>query len=533
MEVHRAPFEKISQLSDKDIAYATEAPALRRFFKYRAHIDSFAKVMDDKKKDLTDRSALVETLREQYQKYETSGRVKENIESLLHGHTFTITTAHQPCLFTGPLYYIYKIISTINLAENLQARYPDRRFVPVFISGGEDHDFEEVNHTYLFGKRLQWDSEESGSVGMMKTQSLKPVLNQLKEILGDSERAQTVFNLIEDAYTSHATYSEATIHLINNLFSEYGLVVLDMSHPRLKRIFAPYIRKEIIEQPSKELVEAATFQLEAAGYSGQAYPREINFFYLGDQYRERIVFEEGLYRVLNTSLEFTETELLKEIESHPERFSPNVVMRPLYQELILPNLAYVGGGGEIAYWLERQSQFEYFGLNFPMLVRRNSVLWIDRGSSKRMDALGITVETLFEDSEELIKQYIRKNAETELTFSEEKKQLEALFVSAGEKAKEVDPTLFTAISAEATRQMKSLEQLETRLMRAEKKRHEVAVNQIRALKEKLFPGNGLQERYDNFLGFYFAYGKDFLGTLKEHLDPLEPGFIVIRDSATP
>lgn len=525
--VNRIPFKQVEQLSQKDIAYATKHPNLRPFYKYETTLAAFDKVMADKRQDATNRSVLVDVLKAQYGPLETSEATQANIEALLEPTTFTITTAHQPSLGTGPLYYIYKIVSAIHLSRLLDKTYPGHKFVPVFVTGGEDHDFEEVNHLRLFNKEVVWENTEKGSVGMMQTSSLTSVLEQLKSILGDRPTAQEIYATFEKAYTSHEIYSKATIDLVNQLFGSYGLVVLGMNHPDLKREFIPLMKQELFERPSQAFVHKATEELEAAGFSGQAHAREINLFYLRDQIRERIVFENNQYQVLNTDYQFSEEELRAEVEKHPEHFSPNVVLRPLYQELILPNLAYIGGGGEIAYWLERKEQFAHFKLNFPMLIRRNSVLWLDGGTQKKMKKLGLGIEDLFIETEALLKRFIKQNTDSELSLAEEKEQQKQLFEAIKYKAQEIDPTLVKAVAAEQSKQLNILNQLEGRLMRAEKQKHEVALNQIRSLKEKLFPKNGLQERHDNFLGIYLQEGRNFFEVLLAHLNPLEEGFVVI------
>jgi bacillithiol biosynthesis cysteine-adding enzyme BshC len=529
MTIHRIPFAQIPQLSARDIAYATAQPELQPFYKYPVSVERFAQVIDDKKKDDTDRVLLTQVLREQYKNLEPSEAVLKQIDKLEDPNTFTVVTAHQPSLFTGPLYYIYKIFSTIRLAQLLNEQYPEYHIVPVFITGGEDHDFEEMNHCSIFGKSIVWENEESGSVAMMKTASLKQPLSELREILGNSPQAQEVGDLFERIYTRHETYGPASVELVNELFKEYGLIVLDMNKPALKKHFIPIMEKELFEQPSRALIEATTKELEAAGFSQQAYPREINLFYLREQLRERIVQDGDTFQVLNTDYRFTEAELREELHQHPEHFSPNVVIRPLYQEYILPNLAYIGGGGEIAYWLERKSQFAHFGINFPMLIRRNSVLWVDKGNAKKLEKLGLDIPDLFTETEALIKDYVKANSENELSLKEEKKQLHTIFDGIVDKIKEVDPTLVKTVKAEAANQMNSLAGLEARLLKAEKQRHEIELNQIRGLKEKLFPGNGLQERKDNFLNFYLRYGDSFFETLLNELDPLQDGFVVVVD----
>lgn len=527
MQIQQLPYHTIPQLSAKDIAYAEEDPRLRPFYQYEVKMEAFKDVIGDRGKFPFYRQELREFLQKQYADIDTSALVRQQIDSLGSPKTFTVTTAHQPCLFTGPLYYIYKIFSTINLAEQLRVKYPGYQFVPVFINSAEDHDFEEVNHANIFGKKLVWESGEHGPVGSMKCESLKEVLANFKEILGDSANAASFYGLVHEAYTSHESYERATTHLVNALFKDYGLVIVEANHPDLKRLFVPIMRKEIFDQVSKAYIDQAAMQLEKAGFSGQAYARDINFFYLADQLRARIIFEDGIYKVLNTELSFTREALEKLIEDHPERFSPNVIMRPLFQELILPNLAYIGGGGEIAYWLERKEQFQSFGLNFPMLVRRNSVLWIDKASHQKMEKLGLDIRAIFEDTETLVRQYIDAQATTSLHLDGEKMQLLEIFEQIKNKAEAVDPTLAPTVMAEHARQLKALEQIEGRLIKSEKQRHETALNQIRNGKEKLFPGNGLQERHDNVAAYYLKYGPAFFETLKAHLHPLEKSFLVI------
>ncbi|MEM6967465.1 MAG: bacillithiol biosynthesis cysteine-adding enzyme BshC [Bacteroidota bacterium] len=529
VNVTRLPYAEVPQISSKDKAYASAEAALKPFYKYPVALDAFAQIIEDKKKDLTDRATLVNVLLEQYKKFGLTTAVEKNIHALSSEKTFTIVTAHQPTLFTGPLYYVYKIISTINLTRKLNAYLPDYQFIPVFITGGEDHDFEEMNHVNLFNKQLVWENTEQGSVGAMQTASLKNVLAELKEILGTSENAQRVYELMERTHTSFERYSDAALALANELFGKDGLIAINMNHPDLKRIFIPYIKDEILNQVSHPFVEATAEKLNAAGFKTQATPREINFFYLNPQIRERIVFENDKFQVLNTDISFSKAAMEKEINEHPERFSPNVIMRPLYQEVILPNLAYIGGGGELAYWLERKTQFEYFGVNFPMLIRRNSAVWIDKISQKKLNKLGLTATDLFQETEALIKSYVKENSEGELNFSAEKKELKTIFDKVKKKTIEIDPTLGKTVLAEAAKQIKSLENLEGRVMRAEKQKHEISINQLRGLKDKLFPNNGLQERKDNFMVFYLQHGEAYFEVLKEIFDPLEKSFVIIEE----
>ena len=483
MKLHWIPFQNVPQLSYKDVSYTNGLSELADFYKYPVNIDSFKQVIADKKKVSINRTALIEVLEEQYQGLSKSSKVSAHIDALAKDTTFTIITAHQPSLFTGPLYYIYKIISCIHLCKQLKATYPSYNFVPFFVTGGEDHDFEEVNYVNLFGKKIEWQNDEKGSVGMMSTASLKPTLEQLKEVLGTSEKAVEIYTLIENAYTQNQVYSKATIQLVHELFKDYGLVVLGMNHPKLKQQFIPYIKEEILNRPSKALIEATSERLaKEVNFKQQAFPRPINFFYLRKNLRERIVFENGTYQVLNTDYQFTEAEMIQEIETYPEYFSPNVVMRPLYQEVVMPNLAYIGGGGELAYWLERKTQFAHFDVNFPMLIRRNSVMWLDKGMAKKVNKLGVGVMQIFQDQDAVIRLFIDSNTNTTLEIEEEKEIVSKAFDQIAEKAKTIDQNLGKAIQAEKSKQLKVLNQLESRLLRAEKQKHETSLKQITGIK---------------------------------------------------
>ncbi len=528
MKIERVPFAEVPQFSKRDVAYATGSDDLRPFYQYPVTLDAFATVMEDKATDGTDRELLVEELKAQYSHLPEVAAVTEALGHLRSRDTFTVITAHQPSLFTGPLYYVLKICSAINLARQLNARYPDRQVVPVFIMGGEDHDFEEVNHAHVYGHRLEWKNDTGGSVGALHTDGLAVVLRELKDILGDRETAREIYAKIAAAYTENATYGAASVALAHALFGKYGLVVANMSRPAFKAAFRPIMERELFDSVSQPLIEKAQRALEEIGYSGQAHAREINLFYLSAGRRDRIVRDGENYGVLGTDQTFTEAELRSELESAPERFSPNVVMRPLFQELIFPNLAYIGGGGELAYWLERKEQFATFGVNFPMLIRRNSVLWIDKGNQKKLDKLELNYRQLFRKADLIIRDYVAQASANELSLSAELVELESLFQRIAEKAERIDPTLAKSVLGEHARQAKAVENIEGRLRRTEKQRFETAMNQIRGLRDKLFPEDGLQERYDSFLNFYLQEGEALFDTLIEHLDPLTEGLVVIQ-----
>lgn len=528
MQIDRIPFPEVPQFSQRDVAYATGAADLKPFFKYPVTLEAFAEVMKDKAKDQTDRKLLVDELMAQYEGLAQADTARTQVQSLLNGNAWTVITAHQPSLFTGPLYFIYKICSTINLARKLNERYPDQHVVPLFIIGGEDHDFDEINHARIKGEMITWEQEVGGSVARLSTTSLAPALRALKELLGGDFTPFGIYDRLEKAYGGDKTYGEATLQFVHDLFKDTELVISNPSRPAFKAAFRPLMEREIFEQVSQPLIEKAQAELTAAGYSGQAHARDINLFYLSPGRRDRIVFQGGQYGALDTENLWTEAELRQELQDHPERFSPNVVMRPLFQELIFPNLAYIGGGGELAYWLERKEQFAAFGLNFPMLIRRNSVVWVDSKSQKQLDKLQLDFRQLFRQDDLIIRDFVARESPNDLSLKAEWEQLNNLFSSMAAKAKAIDPTLEKAALAEGNRQTKIVAQFETRLRRIEKKKYHDAMDTIRELRAKLFPGNSLQERKDNFLNVYLEEGEAMFPALIEALDPLEAGMVIVQ-----
>lgn len=523
------PFSAVPQLAKTDVAYATLEPALRPFYHLEPTLDNFAKALAERAKTPTDRALLADVLEHQYRKMPDAGLVREHLAALRRDDVFTVTTAHQPTLLLGPLYFVYKALTTINLAAAVQ-QATGKHIVPVFVLGSEDHDLDELNHIRLFNRELRWEPGLSGPVGTMPAATIQPVLDELRPILGDTEHAHALWEKIESSHAPGATFAEAVQALLHACFGRFGLVVFNMNDAALKRRFAPILRDELTTQTAHRLVSETIEQLAALGFKGQAAPREINLFYLQPNSRERIVLENGQYRVLNTDLVFSPEALLAEVEQHPERFSPNVVLRPLYQELILPNLAYVGGGGELAYWLERRSLFEHYGIPFPILVRRNSVLWFDKDSIKRSLKFGFPAARYFDDPDALVRAYVAAQADAEVTLADEVAELHRIYDRLAQKAQAIDPTLEKAVRADETKTVAHLQQWESRLVRAEKQKHEVALNQLRSLRDKLFPNGSLQERTDNFIPYYLKYGERFFDALQANLNPFDAGFVVLEQT---
>lgn len=258
-------------------------------------------------------------------------------------------------------------------------------------------------------------------------------------------------------------------------------------------------------------------------------PREINLFYILDDLRERVIFENDVYSINNTNLKFSESEILTELENHPERFSPNVILRPLYQEVILPNLCYVGGGGELAYWFELKSNFEVNLVTFPILLLRNSALVATEKQIRKADKLNLSWADLFLNQEKLIEKKTKEFSQFKIDFTEQKLHLSKQFLELTEIAKKTDKSFIGAVKAQEAKQIKGLDNLEKRLLKAEKKQHAEKLNQITQLQNELFPKQSLQERTENFSSIVESENfSNFLKQILEKTNPLHDNFTIIH-----
>src|ERR1700761_3147034 len=422
MEASCISYKNTGYFSQTVIDYIDDAAELRPFYSHRPDFKGFAELLKTKKV-VADRKILSEVLAEQYSRISNSGHsisnvVTENLEQLKSSNTYTITTGHQLNIFGGPLYFIYKIVTAIKLASQLKEKFPDKNFMPVYWMASEDHDFAEINYTNIGGKKVHWWYEASGAPGRLNPDTIRQALNQYKGVLGLEHHAPELAEIVEYAYTKFDKLADATRYMVNALFGQYGLVIIDADDHQLKQQFAGIIEQDIIEENSFKNISATNGQLEKLGVHIQVNPREINFFYLVDGLRERIVFEDNIYKVLNTEIGFTKEELQKEISTYPERFSPNVVMRPLYQEYILPNIAYVGGGAEVVYWLELKSNFEHYKVDFPILILRNSGLVIPKQSASKIARMELAPCELFKSTDAIKNAWVEKHSDHELSLRE-------------------------------------------------------------------------------------------------------------------
>ncbi|MEZ4896621.1 MAG: bacillithiol biosynthesis cysteine-adding enzyme BshC [Saprospiraceae bacterium] len=516
-------------VASRDLHYIQKDPSLKPFYTYPPDLDQFAHIIEQRQKHPVDRNLLVSTLQQQYRHRESQPLVMERIESLRSPQAFTVITAHQPSLFTGPLYYIYKILSCIRLSQLIQANHPEYRIIPLFILGGEDHDFAEINHLHIGDRTIRWDHPSiGGSCGRLSTEGIDQCIEAVATLLGDGTQQETLMHTLRQCYLGSHNYAEATIRFLHHLFGRFGLVILNMDHSGFKMAFRKVMLDDLLQHSSSRLVPPVQKQLEDAGFPAQAFVRDINLFYFNGNQRERIEQEGEEFILVDSLIRFSKSAMIKELEDHPERFSPNVILRPLYQETILPNLAYIGGGGELAYWLERKEQFEHYHLPFPMLVRRNSAAWLDQHAQSSLRKAGRPLQDYFtENPDDLIRDFIQDSAAIDLDYA--RRQIDDLFARIQTEGEAIDARLQFPIEGVRVRIEKYLNNLEHKMIRAEKRKQEPSISRLLHNYHILFPNGTLQERYTNFLPYYAKNGPGWLDELLPYFNPLDHRFLLFEE----
>lgn len=522
------PYTRTGKFTKIVLDYINEAAALQDFYEHPVNIEGIKSAISQRKKYPTNRRLLVDQFTNQYKSFDNCDAIRANIHALLDENTFTVCTAHQPNIFTGHLYFVYKILHTIKLAESLKKKLPEYHFIPVFFVGSEDADLEELNHIVIDGEKYVWETKQTGAVGRMKVDdNLIKLIEKIAGRLSVEKYGNTLIELLEKCFKKNSTIEEATFLFVHYLFKDYGLLVLLPDDPAFKREMISVFEDDIFNHTSSGIVNQTSEKL-AKDYKAQAYPREINLFYLKDNLRNRIVPVEDHFVVHDTEIAFSKEEIKKELKEHPERFSPNVILRGLFQEIILPDVAWIGGGGELAYWLQLKDLFKKYSVPYPMLIVRNSFLIVDEKNDSLLNKLNITAVDLFKGKEKLLNGMVNRDSKSVLNLEKEKIEFENIYKKIKGIVKDIDITLEQHTAALETKEMKRLVSLEKKMLRAEKRKFADQKNQLNKIFTSLFPEDGLQERTENFMTFYSKWGDDLFKILYQKSLTLEQQFCIVE-----
>ncbi|WP_313384810.1 bacillithiol biosynthesis cysteine-adding enzyme BshC [Chishuiella sp.] len=507
--------------------YIDEDESLKNFYQLFPNKNNYIEQAKNKLKNYNHREILVKQISQQMEGLDLSKKQQKNLKKLAEKNTVTITTGHQLNLFTGPIFFFYKIMQVIKACKELNKEQDEINYVPIFWMATEDHDFEEINHFKYNERVIHWSKQFGGPVGRLSTEGLQEVFDYFFMLIPNGNKKEQLKELINQSYLSNDKLTDATRKLVHLLFKDYGLLMIDGDDKELKKIMVPTFEKELIESTSYQHVIPQNKKLEELGYSIQVNPREINLFYFpNDNSRERIVEQNGNYFVNNTSIKFSKEEIINDLHENPEKFSPNVILRPLYQETILPNVAYIGGGGEIAYWFQLKEMFNSFNADFPLLVLRNSMLIRTEKQLEKQQKIGLSNEELFLNSLDITKKRAIDSSKIAPQLPELENELKEIFEKLEKLSELTESSFADMIQAQKTKQLKGFEKVKKRLIHAEVKKNEELLNRIDSLLTCLSQQNGLQERIKNFSDFDYVDLHYFIDFIYDSIQPFAFEFII-------
>lgn len=509
----------------------------RDYVPYAPDLDGIKKAIQQRKFSAIQRQTLVSVLENQYQVLGAGmneknkaafEKVHANIVLLKKDNCFAVTTAHQPNLFTGPLYFFYKIIHVIKLASALKAQFPENDFVPVYYMGSEDADLAEVGSYSIDGAKHQWKTKQTGAIGrMLVDDHLLQLLQDLEGYWTVKPEGKATFEIIKAAYKKGNTINEATLEMVHLFFGKYGLVVVQPDDAKLKALFVEVMEKELTTQFSHAAIQPTLKRL-SENYHVQSEGRAINLFYLKDANRNRIEKSGELFSVVDTNIQFTQTEIIKELQTYPDRFSPNVILRGAYQETILPGVVFVGGGGELAYWMELKEVFDQVGVNYPVILLRNSFLFINEKQAKQWASMEFNTEALFYSIQDVELAFVKKQSVENLALTEHIASLTNLYNSIQQDVIKIDASLGNHALNLSLQAQNKLALLEKKMVRAEKRKQHTSLARIHSIKSELFPDNNLQERVENFSKWVGDYGWDWVEAILNNSNSVDPSFTIIH-----
>jgi len=511
----------------------------RDYVPYTPNLEGIKKAIQQRKFSAIQRQTLVSVLENQYHLLGTIKdekntaafeKVQANIGLLKNDNCFAVTTAHQPNLFTGPLYFFYKIIHVIKLAAELKAQFPENDFVPVYYMGSEDADLAEVGSYSIDGAKHQWKTKQTGAIGrMLVDDHLLQLLQNLEGYWTVKPDGKEALAIIKAAYKKGNTINEATLQMVHLFFGQYGLVVVQPDDAKLKSLFVEVMQKELTTQFSHTAIQP-TLKSLSENYHVQSEGRAINLFYLKDATRNRIEKTGELFSVVDTNIQFTQAEIIQELQAHPDRFSPNVILRGAYQETIIPSVVFVGGGGELAYWMELKNVFEQAGVDYPVIILRNSFLFINDKQAKQWASLEFNIEALFNSTQALEIAFVKTQSVENLVLTEHIASLTDLYKVIQQDVIKIDSSLGDHALNLSVQAQNQLALLAKKMIRAEKRKQHTSLARIHSIKSELFPDNNLQERVENFSNWVGDFGWSWVEAILNNSNSVDASFTIVHVS---
>ena len=513
--------------------YLYEFENVAKYYKYNfrdreQYKRIFKSIVDS---DNPNRKKLKPILEKQYADISKSDKTNKNIELLSKDNTLAIVTGQQLGILGGPLYTFYKIITIIKLSNFLNERYDDFNFVPVFWLAGDDHDFNEVraisvidkdNNIKTVGYKEEIDPEEAKlSIGKIKfDETIEEFFSTLNDSLRDTEFKQPLLEELKNYYKTDETFTTAFQKLIHSVFDEYGLVILNPQERDVKELLKPIFKKEITDfrEHTEKLVHLSA-ELEEI-YHAQVKVKPVNLFFSTEDGRYSIEPVENEYKLKRKRKSFKQEELLDLVETEPERFSPNVLLRPICQDYILPTAFYIGGPSEVAYFAQATLLYDFYKIQTPIIYPRSSATLLETNINKILEKYNVAIDDIFFGAEELKKKVIHSLTENRVDdiFAEAENEIELTFDRLREKLFELDKTIADTSKKYRGKIVSALSELKGKAEQAQNQKYEVTIRQLDRACTIIFPAGQLQERTINYTYFIDKYGKEFIDKIFSQLE---------------
>ena len=531
MEITKLPIPESNSLFE---TYLKDFDRVKDFYHYNFE-SNWDAIIQKRKSEKFDRKKIAEILTHQNKEWNASQPVFNNISKLNTNNSFLIITGQQAGIFTGPLYTIYKILTALKLSEWLGNKYADLNFIPCFWLEVDDHDFKEINHIGFFNKNNELRQLESAeeSNDLLKPIHERQINSELsnwrsiiKEEFYETEFLDNVLDKFFEKYAINRAYSDAFARLISDLFGQYGLVVLNPTDPEVKKLGRP-IYKKIIENPAQiqkifnersELLNQLKFQPQIQLLSNQT----LLFFKDNKKQRIRVDFDEKGDFLLKYNDQYESlgnSKLNGIIETTPEQISPNVVLRPIIQDYILPTISYVAGPAEIAYFAQIGAIYDDLNQTMPVIYPRHRITIVENKIQKVLEKQQIEITDLFKHRSQFLEIYIQQK-QNEKIFNE----IESIQTEINQKVdqlekiiSETDPTLINTIQKTGQKVNSNIEQIIHKLTNSIEQKEAVEINQIKRTLLHLFPEDNFQERVINIIYLLIKYGPDLINNIYERL----------------
>lgn len=505
--------------------YLYEFENVEKYFKYNFRdIDNYKEVFENLgKSERADRKILVSAINSFYSSFKPSKKTKVNIDLLQKDKTVAVVTGQQLGILGGPLYTFYKTITAIKLAGFLKERFEDYNFVPVFWLEGDDHDFQEVSELLLIDQKNElhkfiYDDKKPedfnrGMIGALKfNEGIEDTILKIKTELRETEFTKDAFEMFVNDYHSGKSYKEAFSNLIFSFFDEEGLILFDPQMKEIKDLLKPIFKKELTnyEDHANKVVKVSA-DLEEV-YHSQVKVKPINLFLSENNGRYSIEPDEDQFKLKGKRQKFSLIELLDEVENNPEKFSANVLLRPITQDYLLPTGFYVAGPSEISYFAQVMPLYEKFGISEPIIYPRSSVTVLEKPIKNVLEKYELNVEDIFIEEKLLNNKVLNQVADVRIEdlLKNEEHQIEKAMDDIKEKLFGIDPTLKDLSDKTFQKIKQSIDILKSKAENAQERKHDVTLRQIKKASISLYPNNNLQEREINWLYFANKYGMDII-----------------------